>query len=433
VDQQLVEGLYRDAIADADRLYLPKRDAFLTGLPNFRRFFVRDSLWFAQQILAMPKDNPIRQKYLGSVRSILVLIAQHQASTPNPISWEDVLEWPPHLWHRVMRDAEFGQMPHEIPRNKWDWLWLKMHFGIGFMRGHPYYGSIDATPLWLITVAEYVRQTDDTNLVDELEVQIGRAYRWIAKKLNEGDGLVRYRKRRAWNLKHHSHQGWRDGSGSGALNALGLGYPIALLDVQCIIYRALTDITTLGPRLGTRSARIESVQNIAETLRERIINDYWSTTKEAFVFALHEDGVQVPSVSIEQVFLIWCGVLKHDARAIKVRNALLDENQLWTDYGPRTWSIADPFFDAQSYHRGSGWPWLSWLAYEAIKQSGNSGIASRLREAALRGFIEVHGHEELFMVSEHGEVGRIKKSASPQLWSVGAALALAADELTKKQ
>ena len=74
MDQRIVEGLYRNAIADADLLYLPDRDAFLTGLPNFRRFFVRDRLWFAQQILAMPKSNPIRQKYIGSVRSILLLI-----------------------------------------------------------------------------------------------------------------------------------------------------------------------------------------------------------------------------------------------------------------------------------------------------------------------------------------------------------------------
>lgn len=437
----LTDELRRLAVRDVEKLYLPDRDLFLTGLPNFKRFFVRDTLWFFNQLLSLPAEDPIRIKYLPSVKTGLRFIAGHQSITPTELTCIDVVELPQHLWSRVMRDAEYGQMPHEIPRDLIDWMWLKIHWGIGFLRGHPYYGSVDATPLWLLTLAEYVRQTNDQAFAQEMNREIRRAVTWIAEAFTLGDGFVRYNKRHRWNAKHHKHQGWRDGAGEGGLDLLNMRYPIALLDVQCLTYRALRDIEVLAPALALTHENLGAVQKHAQSLRTRILERFWDKEASQFAFALDaSDTGRVEATTIEQVFPAWCGLLTaQQSDSATVRRILSDSNRtfrmnmlrtdaFWTDFGPRTVSVSDPMFDAESYHRGSSWPWLSWLAVESFGFTGHGNVANRIREATLHGILAIGGNDEVFAISRNGHPSRLKKSASPQLWTVGATLALTSQQ-----
>src|SRR5439155_10317444 len=176
------------------------------------------------------------------------LLAKYQGKELNP--WRE--EEPGKILHelRVGEMAHLGEIPHT-----------------------PYYGTVDATPLWLVLVGKHATWSGETRLFDELRPQIEAALNWIEQYgAADGDGYVKYACKIEKGLVN---QGWKD-SGDGIVNKDGslARPPIALVEIQGYVYMAKHLIADLFARSGD-PARAKQLQQEANSLRERFNQDYW--------------------------------------------------------------------------------------------------------------------------------------------------------------
>src|SRR5436853_5572360 len=212
---------------------------FAAGVPWFVALFGRDSIITALQTLAYD---------LGIAEHTIRLLAKYQGKELNP--WRE--EEPGKILHelRVGEMAHLGEIPHT-----------------------PYYGTVDATPLWLVLVGKHATWGGETRLFDELRPQIDAALDWIEQYGNaDGDGYIKYACKTEKGLEN---QGWKD-SGDGIVNADGslAKPPIALVEVQGYVYQAKIEMAKLFRHCGELKRAAELEQN-AQTLCEQFDRDFW--------------------------------------------------------------------------------------------------------------------------------------------------------------
>jgi len=211
---------------------------FAAGVPWFVALFGRDSIITALQTLAY---DP------GIAEHTIRLLAKYQGKELNP--WRE--EEPGKILHelRVGEMAHLGEIPHT-----------------------PYYGTVDATPLWLLLVGKHAAWSGETRLFDELRPQIEAALNWIEQYGNtDGDGYVKYACKIEKGL---ANQGWKD-SGDGIVNADGslAQPPIALVEVQGYVYQAKIEMAALFRRVGEEQ-RASALEEQAERLRKHFDLDF---------------------------------------------------------------------------------------------------------------------------------------------------------------
>ncbi|MGH2700076.1 MAG: amylo-alpha-1,6-glucosidase, partial [Actinomycetota bacterium] len=231
------------------------------GIPYYVALFGRDSLLTA---LALLEAAP------AIARATLFALAEHQATA-------DELE----------RDAEPGKILHELRRGE--------IARSGELPVWPYYGSVDATPLFVLLAAEYTLFTGDTHPFDALEAQIVAALRWIDEFGDlDGDGFIEYRRRSARGLVN---QGWKD-SPDAIVDADGTGArgPIALCEVQGYLYAAKTKLAELLETRG-RSDEAVRLRSEAADLRRSFRGAFWVEARGCYALALDGDKKQVASVT----------------------------------------------------------------------------------------------------------------------------------------
>jgi glycogen debranching enzyme len=153
----------------------------------------------------------------------------------------------------------------------------------------PYYGTVEATPLFCCLLAEYVRWTGDLTLFSRLEGNLGRALAWIDGLADhDGDGFVDYESKSAKGL---ANQGWKD-SGNAIANEDGSPVvpPVALVEVQGYVYRAKLDAAWLY-RLAGEDERADQLETAAARLRERFERAYWLPERRFLAVALRRELV----------------------------------------------------------------------------------------------------------------------------------------------
>src|SRR5437588_7809276 len=212
---------------------------FAAGVPWFVALFGRDSIITALQTLAYD---------LGIAEHTIRLLAKYQGKELN--RWRE--EEPGKILHelRVGEMAHLGEIPHT-----------------------PYYGTVDATPLWLVLVGRHATRSGETRLFKELRPQIEAALNWIEQYGNvDGDGYIKYACKTEKGLEN---QGWKD-SGDGIVNADGslAKSPIALVEVQGYVYQAKIEMAALFRRVGEEE-RASGLEEQAERLREHFDRDFW--------------------------------------------------------------------------------------------------------------------------------------------------------------
>lgn len=302
------------------------------GTPWFNCLFGRDSLITSFQALAF---NP------GIARNTLQILAQWQG--------KEVNDW---------RDEEPGKILHELR--------LGEMACVGEIPMHPYYGSIDSTPLFLMLAAEYVAWTGDLELVRQLEPNLVAALHWIDSYGDrDGQGYVQYAKRSPKGLLN---QGWKD-SHNGIINRDGtlVEPPIALAEVQGYVYAAKRGLAWLFSLLE-RDGLSRRLRRDAAALNANFNRDFWLEDEQFYAMALGANGLPAASISSNPGQCLWTGIVDVD-KAPKVVERLF-ANDMFSGWGIRTLSSRSVRYNPLGYHLGTVWPHDNSIISMGLKRYG---------------------------------------------------------------
>jgi len=286
------------------------------GVPWFSTLFGRDSIIAASQTLVL--DPTI-------ARDTLSILAQYQGKTDN--------DW---------RDEEHGKILHEIRLGEMARCQEVPHT--------PYYGTVDATPLWLMLYAEYYAWTADTDLLDRLWSNAIAAMEWIDRNCKES-GYLTYNRR---SKKGLANQGWKD-SDNCIINRHGelATGAIALSEVQGYVYAAKIRMSELADRKNLPElANLWRLQ--AKELKIRFNQDFWLADQDYCAIALDGNLKPVDSISSNPGHCLHLGIFDHD-KALSVA-ARLKAPDMYNGWGIRTLSSLSPAYNPLGYHIGSVWP-----------------------------------------------------------------------------
>ena len=270
-------------------------------------------------------------------------------------------------------DAEPGKIVHEVRTGKAAKHWFRT-----------YYGTVDATPLYLVLLSEVWRWTDDTSLVLELKEPALRALEWIDKWGDrDGDGFVEYQRRSDHGLENQS---WKDSGDSQRFSDGRIAQtPIAPAEVQGYVYDAKRRMAELAREVWRDRELADRLNKEAKELRDRFDEAYWVEASGGyFALALDRDKQRVDSRCSNMGHLLWSGIV-HPHRVDAVVDTLMGD-ALWSGWGIRTMSEQDAAYNPLSYHNGTVWPHDNSLVAWGLARYGRwpemQRIAQRLLQAA---------------------------------------------------
>lgn len=370
------------------------RYAIAAGIPWYMDLFGRDSLVASYEAMLHAPSL---------ARGTLEALARLQGEKVDPVSEEA----PGKILHEYRRGPLTPAARKLIP-------------------AYPYYGTIDATPLFLVTLSEYVRATGDLDLARRLWDHVEAAVGWMrADGDRDGDGLLEYERSSDAGLVN---QGWKDSTDSVRFRDGRIAAPpIALVEVQGYAYDARRRTADLARRLGRgeEAARLDAE---ASALRRRIRERYWLPDRRYYAEALDGAKRPVDAVTSNPGHLLWSGAVEPDhARAIA---AVLLGDELFSGFGVRTMGAREGGYDPVSYHDGSVWPHDTALALAGLVRYGLRDEATRLAAgllAALDGLPDVEA-PELFCgwsAREFPVPVRYPTACRPQAWAACAVMLLA--------
>ena len=266
------------------------------------------------------------------------------------------------------RDAQPGKILHEARGGEMAALG-EVPFG-------RYYGSVDATPLFVMLAAAYLRRTGDVAFIRTLAHHIDRALAWIERDGDcDGDGFVEYARLTDKGLVQ---QGWKDSHDSvfHADGTLAEG-PIALCEVQGYVYGAFGGAAEIATALG-HPARAEAYLRKAQILRGRFAETFWDEELGTFVLAL--DGTKHPCRvrSSNAGHALWTGIAD-PAQARRAAETLMSEGS-FSGWGVRTLDSSELRYNPMSYHNGSIWPHDNALLAAGFANYGFHDLGLRLFE-----------------------------------------------------
>ncbi len=315
---------------------------YSAGVPWYVALFGRDSLIASFQTLAYRPEV---------AADTLRLLAYYQGRHQD--AWRD--ESP----GKIMHELRVGEMAHldEIPQT-------------------PYYGTVDATPLFLVLAARHAAWTGSLDLFNELRPNIDRALDWIDRYGDaNGDGFVEYS---SGSSKGLSNQGWKD-SGDSIMNRDGslATPPISLVEVQGYVYMARRELSDLY-RHGGEAARAAELERAAEELRRRFNRAFWLDDGNFYALALQKDDKRCDVVASNPGQALWTGIVASDRAESVVRRLLADD--MYNGWGVRTLSANEKRYNPIGYHLGTVWPHDNSLIAAGLRRYGFAHEACRVAE-----------------------------------------------------
>jgi glycogen debranching enzyme len=356
------------------------------GIPWFVAVFGRDSLIASLQAL------PVQPLFaIGTLQKLSEL----QATDDDPV-----------------RDAEPGKICHEMRVGEWAHFHTVPH--------SPYYGTADATPLYLLLLAETYRWLGDAGALSRFRGSAERCLEWIDRYGDrDGDGLQEYAPRTAGGYRNHC---WRDAE-DGVLDEQGdfPAHPIATCELQAYVFEAKRSVADLFEAWGEVD-RAAALRDEAEQLRLRFLEAFWLESEGTVAFAL--DGYKRPlrTGTSNPGHVLWLGMLDAE-RGHRVSERLM-RTDLFSGWGLRTLSSDHPSYDPHSYQRGSVWPHDTLIAAAGLRRYGRIDDSWRLLDGLLGA---VNGFERLQMPELFSGLQRRLRDAPvpyasaniPQAWAAG--------------
>jgi glycogen debranching enzyme len=315
------------------------------------------------------------------------------------------------------RDAEPGKILHEMRHGEMANL-NEVPFG-------RYYGSVDATPLFVLLLGEYFARTADLETIRELWPNALAALKWIDTCGDrDGDGFVEYLRQTDSGL---ANQGWKDSQDAifhrDGRYATGA---IALCEVQAYVYGAKRHAGVLAAALGSDSLAQE-LQQQAQALQKKFEEKFWC--EELSIYALALDGEKQPCkvVSSNSGQVLLTGIA-HPEHAARVAQTLM-EPRCFSGWGIRTLAISEAHYNPMSYHNGSIWPHDNGLIALGLARYGHKPAISQIFGALFdaASYMDLRRLPELycgFPRAEHSGPTQYPVACSPQAWASAATLAL---------
>jgi len=238
----------------------------------------------------------------------------------------------------------------------------------------PYYGTVDATPLFLVLVARHAAWTGELALFNDLRDHIESALSWISIYGDQNqDGYLEYQSSSKNGL---SNQGWKD-SGDAIVNSDGsLAQPaVSLVEVQGYVYLAKASLADLYERTG-ESARAQELRDQAEALRSRFNREFWLEERQFYALALQAQNRPAAAISSNPGQALWTGIV--DAKNAGPTVARLLSEEMFSGWGIRTLSSKELRYNPIGYHLGTVWPHDNSLIVAGFRRYGFDTEACRV-------------------------------------------------------
>ncbi len=367
------------------RIPIGRHVVLAAGIPWFCAPFGRDALLAGYEALLLNPDLAVES---------LRMLAAYQGERDDPFTEEEPGKIPHEL--RFGEMARAGETPHT-----------------------PYYGTADATALFVVVAHAAYHVTGDFALVRDLAPAIKAALRWIDTQTDGGTRFASYRRRSPRGL---DNQGWKD-SQNGVLFPDGRRAvpPIALAEIQgysADAYRRGAEL--LGVLGDHEGAQLYSQR--AASMIDLIERELWLPEHGRYAFAVDGNGEKLDTVVSNLGHLLWSRVVSHE-RAVETAKLLLGPNS-FSGFGIRTLAAAQPAYNPLSYHEGTVWPHDNALIARGMARYGLQRGVGQIFEGLLAALETFRDHRlpELFcgMSRSSGVLVRYPVACSPQAWASAA-------------
>lgn len=356
------------------------------GMPVFVNFFGRDALITGLMILDWRPDI---------LRTVLAFLAERRGTTVDPF-----------------REEEPGKILHEIRRGE-----LSRTGRIPFGR---YYGSVDATPLFLMAAGEYLEAHPDTAFAQQLLPAIEAATDWLMQHLEGPSGLATFEA----SGSGLAVQSWKDSANSMVdEHGKSARQPLAVAEVQGFAYAALLAAARLLP------ARFDALTTRANTLKVSFHARYWLPELGTYAMALDADMKPLRVLSSDPGQLLWTGIVPAETAPALVETML--QPALWSGWGVRTLGCNEVAYNPVSYHNGSVWPHDTGLFAMGLARYGFERELAIVAQALIDMAAASPGRHAPELISGFARGGRADPVAythanAPQAWSAAAVIRMAA-------
>jgi glycogen debranching enzyme len=396
-DWESLKSTYRRSLVDLAALrfsppIMGGRSLPAAGLPWFMTMFGRDSIFTSLQALPFTPEL---------AATTLRALGDWQGTRIDDFRDEDP--------GRIVHELRYGELPafEERPHS-------------------PYYGTADATPLYVVLLDEYERWTGDTRLVRDLEFEARAALNWIDEYADlMGNGYISYKRRNE--ETGLENQCWKDSWDSISYRDGRLpGFPRATCELQGYAFDAKMRGARLARSVWKDEAFADRLEKEAADLKRRFNRDFWVDDDEYFALALDQDGNQVDALSSNNGHLLWSGIVDK-SKAKAVARHLLGP-RLFSGWGVRTLAEKEARYNPIGYHVGTVWPFdTSFIAW-GLRRYGFKDEAAQLAAGILDAAQFFDGRlPEAFGGYERSVTRypvQYPTACSPQAWSTGAPLLL---------